>query len=80
GGILLGFAGVVVMIGPKAFGGLSTEVLAALAMLGATLAYGFSAVVGRTFKSIDPVVSAACQLTASTFILAPLAIVLETPW
>jgi drug/metabolite transporter (DMT)-like permease len=80
GGIALGFAGVVVMIGPKAFGGLSTEVLAALAMLGATLAYGFSAVVGRSFKSIDPVVSAACQLTASTLILAPLAFALETPW
>ena len=80
GGILLGFAGVVVMIGPKAFGGLSTEVLAALAMLGATLAYGFSGVVGRSFKDIDPVVSAACQLTASTLILAPLAIVVETPW
>jgi hypothetical protein len=58
GGILLGFAGVVVMIGPKAFGGLSTEVLAALAMLGATLAYGFSALVGRSFRGIDPVVSA----------------------
>ena len=80
GGIALGFAGVVVMIGPKAFGGLSAEVLAALAMLGATLAYGFSGVVGRSFRSVDPVVSAACQLTASTLILAPLAIVLETPW
>lgn len=80
GGILLGFAGVVVMIGPKAFGGLSTEVLAALAMLGATLAYGFSALVGRSFRGIDPVVSAACQLTASTLILAPLAIAVETPW
>ncbi len=80
GGIVLGFAGVVVMIGPKAFGGLSTEMLAALAMLGATLAYGFAAVVGRSFRSIDPVVSAACQLTASSLILAPLAIALETPW
>ncbi len=80
GGIVLGVAGVVAMIGPQAFGGLSTQVLAALAMLGATLAYGFSAVVGRGFRAIDPVVSAAGQLTASALMLAPLAIIAETPW
>lgn len=79
-GIVLGFAGVAVMIGPKALGGVSTQSVAALAVLAGSFCYGLSAVVGRGFSGIDPVVSAACQLTASTLILAPLAIVVETPW
>ncbi len=66
GGIALGFAGVVVMIGPKSLGGLSGEALAVLAMLGATLAYGFSGVVagaasGTSTRSSPPPASSPLQ-------------------
>jgi len=79
-GILIGFAGVVVMIGPKAFGGLGVSVLASIAMLGATVSYGFSAVVAKSFRGIDPAVSSACQLTASSMLVLPLALMLDQPW
>lgn len=79
-GILIGFAGVVVMIGPKAIGGLGVAVLAAFAMLGATVSYGFSAVVAKNFRGVDPAVSSACQLTASSALVLPLALAVDRPW
>ena len=79
-GVLVGLLGVVAMVGLTALEGLGGEAAAALAMLAATLSYGFSAVVGKSFRGIDPVISAACQLTASSIMLAPLAALLERPW
>lgn len=79
-GILMGFAGVAVMIGPKALAGVGVAVLASFAMLGVTISYGFSAVLGRSFKGIDPAVSAACQLTASSALVLPFALVIDQPW
>ena len=79
-GVLMGFAGVTAMIGPSALGGAGTAVLASLAMLGGTVSYGFSAVIGRSFRAADPAVSAACQLTASSALILPLALFVERPW
>ena len=81
-GVAIGFAGVVVMIGTDALSGLTTGVWAQLAVLGAALSYAFAGVYGRRFKrlGIDPVVTAAGQVTASTVLLAPAAILVDRPW
>lgn len=81
-GMGVGFAGVLVVVGPDALGGLGTQALAQLAVLGAGLSYAFAAVFGRRFRAmgVDPVVVAAGQVTASTVLLAPLAIALEQPF
>ncbi len=81
-GIVAGFAGVVVMIGPKALSGLGTDLLAQIACLGAALSYAFAGVFGRSFKrlGVDPIIVAFGQVTGSTFVLAPLALVIERPW
>jgi len=79
-GILLGVAGVVAMTDADAVIGLGADFVAVLAMLGATFCYGLSAVYGRRFGGIDPIVSATCQLTASTLILAPFVLVLDKPY
>jgi drug/metabolite transporter (DMT)-like permease len=79
-GVLLGFLGVVVMIGPDALAGLGTGVLAQLAMLVATFSYGSSSIFGRRFKELDPLVAAAGQLTATTFMMLPLSLLIERPW
>ncbi len=68
------------MSGPAAFSGLTGEILPTAAMLAATFFYGVSAVLGRTFRDTDPIVSATCQLTASTLLLAPVALLLDRPW
>ena len=79
-GIALGIAGVVAIAGPEALSGAAGNLLPVAAMLGATFCYGISAVLGRTFRGNDPRVSAACQLTASTLMLAPVALLIDRPW
>lgn len=79
-GILLGLAGVVAMTGPQALAGISGESLAVLAMLVATFCYGLSALIGRGFGGIDPIVSATCQLTAASLMLLPFALAIDRPW
>jgi len=79
-GILLGVAGVAAMIGPETLSGLTGHLLPAGAMLLASFFYGVSAVFGRSFRGIDATVSATCQLTASTLILLPIALIVDRPW
>jgi drug/metabolite transporter (DMT)-like permease len=79
-GIALGFLGVVAMAGPDALIDMGGEGAAILAMLGATFSYGISAMVGRSFRAVPAIVSAAYQLTASTLIVVPLVIVFQPPW
>ena len=80
-GVALGLLGVVVLVGPQVLGGLGNgDLLGELAVVGAAVAYGFSGVVARRFRGVAPVKIAAGQLTASTFMLLPLALFLEKPW
>jgi len=79
-GILLGIAGVAAMVGPEAVTGLSGNLVAAGAMLLASLSYGLAAIFGRSFRGIDASVSAACQLSASTLLLLPVALFVDAPW
>ena len=81
-GILLGLLGVIVMVGPDAFKGLSQSLGAQLAVLGATLSYALANVFGRRFAAakISPLQTALGQVTASSFVLVPLALFIDTPW
>ena len=79
-GILAGFAGVAVLMGTDIAGGLAASALAQAAVLVATISYGFAGVYGKRFKGRDPVVVATGQLTASTAIMLPLALLVEQPW
>jgi drug/metabolite transporter (DMT)-like permease len=78
-GLVLGFAGVVVMLGPELMGDLGTDVLAQLACLGAAFFYGMSAIYARRFRGLPPLVLSAGQLSASTLMLAPLMLI-DRPW
>jgi drug/metabolite transporter (DMT)-like permease len=51
-GVAIGFAGVVVMIGPDARSGLGEGVWAQLACVGAALSYACAGVFGRRFKRL----------------------------
>jgi drug/metabolite transporter (DMT)-like permease len=79
-GILLGLVGVAAMVGPDAIAGVQTELVAAAAMLLASFFYGVAAVFGRSFRAVDATVSATSQLTASTLILLPIALIVDRPW
>src|SRR5215467_11437544 len=78
GGVLFGLAGVAVMIGPDALGGLHRGVLAQVAMLGAAVSYAFAGIFGRRFADSPPLVTATGQVTASSLTL--LSLVVDQPW
>ena len=76
----IGLTGVVVMIGVPTFGG-EGKLLAQIAIVIATISYAFAGVYGRRFKSmkINPIITAAGQVTASTFILIPVTLFIDGP-
>jgi drug/metabolite transporter (DMT)-like permease len=78
-GSLVGLAGVAIMMGIDAVGGLSGAVLAQLAIIAASLSYACGSVFGRRFRH-SPIITAAGQTTGSSLILLPLVLVIDTPW
>lgn len=81
-GVLVGFAGVAVMVGPSALGGVGTELPAQFAVLGAALSYALAGVYGRRFArmGVPPLVTAAGQVSASTLLLLPAVLLVDRPW
>ncbi|MDK1491640.1 DMT family transporter [Sinorhizobium sp. 7-81] len=81
-GVLVGFFGVAVIIGPAAIGGLGSNVLAQLAVLGAAFSYSLASVFARRFKrmGVAPLLTATGQVSASSLMLVPLALIADRPW
>ncbi|MFT6559670.1 DMT family transporter [Sneathiella sp.] len=83
-GILLGIAGVAIMLGPDigTYGLSSMAVLGQFAVLGATFLYGFGVVYVRRLsqQGIEPAVSATGQVAATTVILLPIVLIVDQPW
>lgn len=77
-GVAIGFIGVVIMIGlPSTSEGGNT--LAQLAVIAAALSYALAGVYGRRFKAmgINPIITAAGQVTASAVVMIPIALVID---
>ncbi len=79
-GLMFGFCGVVVMIGPDMLRELGANIAAQLACLLAAVSYAFAGVYGRRFRGEPPLRIATGQLVMSSLMLAPLALVLDRPW
>jgi drug/metabolite transporter (DMT)-like permease len=81
-GVLLGLAGIIVMVGPDALGGMSGSVLAQLACLAATLLYALAAVYGRTLSqsTMTPMVIATGQVMTAALLMLPVALLVDQPW
>lgn len=81
-GVVLGFAGVTVMIGPALLSSLGNNVLAQLACVTAALCYALAGVWARRFRAmgVSPVTVTTGQLTAGALIMLPLALLVDQPW
>jgi len=79
-GVLLGFAGVVTMLGPEI--GSGGELTAQLACLGGAFCYALAGVWARRFRvlGIPPTSVAAWQLALAAATMFPLALAIERPW
>jgi drug/metabolite transporter (DMT)-like permease len=81
-GVLVGFAGVVVMIGASALADIGGELLPELACLTAALGYASSAVFARRFsrRGIPPMAIATGQMTTASLVMLPFWLVIAQPW
>ncbi len=81
-GVLAGFAGAAVMIGPDVLRGAGDNVPAQLACLAGALSYAFAGVFGRRFRrmGITPIETAAGQVCASALLLFPIMLAVDRPW
>jgi drug/metabolite transporter (DMT)-like permease len=82
GGIIVGFLGVVVMIGGDALAHAGDHLLAELAVLAASVSYAFSVVYGRRFsrRGLAPLATATGQISASAVMMVPIALIVDAPW
>lgn len=80
-GVLLGFAGVSVLIGVDLLGEIGSRVWAQFACLAATLCYALAGVYGRRFSTmgIPPAAVSTGQFTAAALIMLPLVLLFEPP-
>ncbi len=82
GGVLIGLAGVAVMMGGAALDGLGSDLAAQGACLAGAASYALAGIYGRRFRrlGVPPMATAAGQVTASSLMLVPLALVVDRPW
>ncbi|WP_454268105.1 DMT family transporter [Roseovarius sp. MBR-51] len=81
-GVLIGFAGVAVMIGSGALRDLGVHVAAQILCLLAAVSYAVAGIFGRRFRTlgVSPMSTATGQVIASSLILLPLVMVVDQPW
>ncbi|HYM31314.1 MAG TPA: DMT family transporter [Candidatus Cybelea sp.] len=79
-GVLVGIAGVAVMIGPGVLRGLSANLAAELAIIGAAISYACAGIYGRRFRDLPPLATATGQVTAGAVMILPLALLFDRPW
>lgn len=81
-GVLIGFAGVTVMIAGDDLASLGGGFWGQLACVGGALSYAFAGVYGRRFGTmgISPLATAGGQIIASSLIMVPLMVIIDRPW
>ncbi|MEM7620512.1 MAG: DMT family transporter [Pseudomonadota bacterium] len=80
--VLIGFLGVVIMIGFGALKEIGVHIMAQLACLTAALCYALAGVFGRRFRelNITPLAIATGQTMAASLILLPFVFLFDKPW
>lgn len=77
-GVLLGFVGVAVLVGPAALVG--EDLGAYLEVLAAAASYAVAGLYGRCFADLPAIDAAAGQLSGAGIVLLPLVVVIDHPW
>jgi drug/metabolite transporter (DMT)-like permease len=82
-GFALGFAGIVVLMGPAALlelGGGRAVLIAEAAVLGGALCYAVTTIVARRMPSTQALVAAAGVTAIASAVMVPVALVVDRPW
>jgi len=79
-GVAAGIAGICLIVGVEALGGLGQALWAQLAIVAATVCYAGAAIFGRSFKGLDPMMPAAGSMLCGAAILIPAGLIVDRPW
>ncbi len=79
-GCLTGLAGTAVLIGPALGSATHAPVWALVLPVLAAVCYGFAGTFGKRFRDIAAPVTATGQLTASSLMMLPVAMMMDQPW
>jgi drug/metabolite transporter (DMT)-like permease len=73
-GVLFGMAGTAVMVGPGMVGGLGGPAWAKFALIAASISYAVALLIARRLRGLPPTLVATGQLTVSTVVMLPVAL------
>ena len=79
-GMIIGFLGVIVVIGVDAFNGLGNHLLPQLATMLAALCYVATGITIRKVKNMKPDMLVACSLLTASSVMLPLSLLVDQPW
>jgi len=82
-GFLLGFSGIVLLMGPAALtgaGGSVLQIVSQLAVLSGALCYAANSVMARLMVKGDVLVASAATLAVAAAVMLPLALAFDRPW
>jgi drug/metabolite transporter (DMT)-like permease len=79
-GVAAGMAGICLIVGVQALGGLGEQLTAQIVTVLAAICYAGAAIFSRGFKDLDPMAPAAGSLLCGAIILIPASVVVERPW
>jgi drug/metabolite transporter (DMT)-like permease len=79
-GVFCGIVGITFLIGWDALQGISLNMLAQLAVLGAAFCYAASGIYGGRFLETPPLITATGQVICTALMMAPIALLLDRPW
>ena len=78
-GVLAGVCGVVIIVGPTAFGGHDGDILAEIAVLGAALCYAIASVFSRRLTGLSPITLSFAQMIVASVYLLPVMLLTGAP-
>jgi drug/metabolite transporter (DMT)-like permease len=79
-GVAAGLAGICLVVGVNALGGLGQQLFAQLALVLSAVSFGAAALFGRNFNGLDSIVPAAGSMICGAFLLVPVSIAVDHPW
>ncbi|GAB4532320.1 MAG: EamA family transporter [Roseibium sp.] len=79
-GALLGFTGIVLIVGMAALEDLGRNLVPQLAVLLGAALYGIAALQGRKFAGVPPMVTATGTLICAALVLVPASLLIDRPW
>jgi drug/metabolite transporter (DMT)-like permease len=79
-GFSVGFAGIVVLMGPAAVAGLGINVTAQAAVLAGALCYAANSIMSRRLIATDFLVASTAVLIVASLVIVPLALLIDRPW